>query len=254
MKVGLKSFAGLFLVLMICGNSLGSVITTNILTRVFLIKYKASTGTAFTVEVDNRQYLITAKHVVKGISKNDNINIFHDGRWKDLRVTTLSCGNKETDILILVPPIQLSPAYDLIPSMGNLILAQDVYFLGFPYMMFSDDSGINRKFPIPFIKKGICSSMGKWDGANTMIYIDGHNNPGFSGGPIVFQDLTTKKLKVGGVVSGYKNHPDPVINRGIDTGLVALSNSGIVVGYSIKPAIEAIKKNPIGPKIKLNSN
>lgn len=249
MKKIIQLISILLFVCIACSNLYASVITSNILTRVFLIKYKNSTGTAFTIEVDDRQYLITAKHVVNGIGKTDTIEIFHDRKWENIPVTSMSCENNEIDITILVPPVQLSPSFELIPSMANLVIAQDVYFLGFPYMMFSEDKGLNRDFPFPFVKKGICSSLGNWDGSKALIYIDGHNNPGFSGGPIVFQDLYTKKLKVAGVISGYRNHPDPVIDKGLDTGLVAMSNSGIVVGYSIKPAIEAIKKNPIGPKV-----
>ena len=260
MKKVITIVLGLFFVLSMSTYSYSSQITTNVYTRVFLIKYQ-NFGTAFTIEVDDRQYLITAKHVVKGIKKEDKIQIFHDDKWKEVQVSTITCGNENTDIIILVPPYQLSPAYELPPTMQNLIFAQDVYFLGFPYGMYTDAGDVNRKFPIPFVKKGICSSIRKFDDVNTIVFVDGHNNPGFSGGPIVFEDFKTKKLNVAGVISSYRNHEDPVFKkekRMVDgkevvsqkeTELIAISNAGIVLGYSLNPAIEAIQNNPIGPKI-----
>jgi hypothetical protein len=35
----------------------------------------------------------------------------------------------------------------------------------------------------------------------------------------------------------------------VETDMIVRSNSGIVVGYSINPALEAIAKNPIGAVI-----
>jgi hypothetical protein len=35
---------------------------------------------------------------------------------------------------------------------------------------------MNRNFPLPFVKKALLSAM-----ANGYYYLDGHNNPGFSG-------------------------------------------------------------------------
>ena len=61
---------------------------------------------------------------------------------------------------------------------------QDVYFLGFPYGLHGDMSALSNDLPFPFVKKGIISLFHN-DGVNR-IYLDGHNNPGFSGGPVVF--------------------------------------------------------------------
>jgi len=256
----------LFPLLLIVSHVHSSVeITSNAFSRVFLIKYK-DFGTAFTIEVDQRQYLITAKHVVKGIKNKDKIKIFHDEIWKEVQVTSIACGNENTDIIVLVPPYQLSPSFELVPTMHNLVYSQDVYFLGFPYGMYTDGGDINRRFPLPFVKKGICSSIRKVDDVNVIVFIDGHNNPGFSGGPIIFKDLSTNKLNVAGVISAYRNHPDPVFKKQMkivegkevvsqeETELIAISNAGIVLGYSIDPAIEEIRNNPIGPKIKEEPN
>ena len=65
------------------------------------------------------------------------------------------------------------------------MLSQDVYFLGFPYDLTNDGGTINRNFPIPLIKKGILSAIQV--GEVKTLLLDGHNNPGFSGGPVVCQ-------------------------------------------------------------------
>src|ERR1700730_12291840 len=45
-----------------------SQVTSNVLLRVLLIKTPLGSGTAFSMDIDGRQYLITAKHMVKGWS------------------------------------------------------------------------------------------------------------------------------------------------------------------------------------------
>ena len=54
------------------------MITANVLQRTFFIRFGKSTGTAFTIDNDSKQYLATARHVVKGISSHDVIHVFHD--------------------------------------------------------------------------------------------------------------------------------------------------------------------------------
>lgn len=224
------------------------VVTTNILQRVFFIKYNNKFGTAFTVDVDNRQYLITAKHVVENILKNDDITIFYKNKWNTIRVTSLACGNENTDVIVLVPPIVLSPPLEVSLSEDHMILSQDMYFLGFPYGITTDGKSVNRDFPVPFVKNAILSAIKK-DGLNTILYLDGHNNPGFSGGPIAYHNYTTGKLSIAGVISGYRDDENRIIYKGYDTDLVAIGNSGIIIGYSLTPALDTIKNNSIGPEI-----
>jgi hypothetical protein len=85
-----------------------------------------------------------------------------------------------------------------------------------------------------------------------ILYVDGYNNPGFSGGPIVFVDLKEKKLKVAAVVSGYRMQLADIYIYEKDkaTALKAVTNSGLLIGYTIDAAIDAIKNKPIGVKIK----
>lgn len=231
--------------LFLCENyAIAQHVPVNAIQRVFLIKYQDSIGSSFTIDIDNKQYLITAKHVVGGIKTVDKIEILRNNKWAEFNVKTISCRNPDVDIIVLVLPSQISPSFKLEPTLDDIILSQDVFFLGFPFQIYSSTMIVlNNFYPFPFIKKGILSAIDLRDKASKILYIDGNNNPGFSGGPIIFYDSDNKKWKVAGVVSGYKIQ----LNEVIKTELLAKANSGILIGYAIDSAVEAIRENPIGP-------
>lgn len=221
------------------------MITVNVIQRVFHIKWEMYAGTAFTVDVDQRQYLITARHVVSTKDDETPIDIFHDAQWKRMRVRIIHLLQEDVDIVVLAPSFQISPTLPLEPTAGGLILGQEVFFLGFPYGLFADSGLLNRQFPFPFVKRGTLSAF---DPKVGYIFIDGHNNPGFSGGPIVFRLQNTKNFRVAGVVSGYRFEEEPILSRNSnqDTNFYYQYNTGIALGWDIKFAIDAIKTNPIG--------
>ncbi|MBN1548158.1 MAG: trypsin-like peptidase domain-containing protein, partial [Syntrophaceae bacterium] len=157
--------------------------------------------------------------------------------------------NPKIDILVLAPSVQLSPPLELQPSINNIFLSQNVFFLGFPFGMNIEAKALNNFFPMPFVKKGIVSAMAFENKEEKILYVDGYNNPGFSGGPIVYLDLNEKKLKVAAVVSGYRNQLADIYDKDKATALKAVTNSGLLFGYTIDAAIDAIKDNPIGAEI-----
>ncbi len=128
----------------------------------------------------------------------------------------------------------------------KLILGQDVYFLGYPFGKFSEVFGMNRGLPIPFVKKGIVSALHAKTPGNEILWIDGHNISGFSGGPVVIvhKDLD---YKVAGVISGYKLYYENIRLKDevIPETYVSL-NSGLIVAYPIDHALEIIKNHPFG--------
>jgi hypothetical protein len=75
-----------------------------------------------------------------------------------------------------------------------------------------------------------------------VLYIDGFNNEGFSGGPIVYWDFGKHSYRITGVVKGYKSDAAKVLVNGEPVDTQLLVNSGILVGYNIKHAIEAIER------------
>lgn len=225
--------------------------TLDILGHVFAISVsKEAHGSAYAYPINGTYFLITADHVVSDINYDtpSTINVHRDGEWHEITAIRLDirelCDTPGYDLAVLatnMPPYVTEEPIALSP--GNVYLGQDLYFLGFPY--FND--GINYpiqeimyKFPLPFLKKAILSAMNM-----PFIYFDGHNNEGFSGGPIIFWDHTERKHKLLGIVSGYLAHNGEVQNIKTSSRQFYAENSGIGVGMNIGPIVqllEAIKK------------
>ena len=227
------------------------MITTNVYKRTFHIKCGGSIATAFSLDVDQRFYLITASHCIPTRNAK-RVEIHKDGRWHDLDVTEVGRIDGDHDICVLAPDKFISPEFNLPASSHGIGLSQNVYFLGFPYGFRTDDKGnTNDGFPLPFIKGGLLSSI-RPEGGCQAIYVDGHNNAGFSGGPLVFTEngtrpTTANPFRVAGVVTSYPAIREPVFDQaGNDTGYHIRNNPGIVRATAIKHVIELIEKNPVG--------
>ena len=78
------------------------------------------------------------------------------------------------------------------------------------------------------------------------LIIDGHNNPGFSGGPVVFTKPGSNDYKVAGVISGYKVQYEPVLLEKEGTGLEYAYNTGLVIAYQLYNGVEHLTQNPTG--------
>jgi hypothetical protein len=74
-----------------------------------------------------------------------------------------------------------------------------------------------------------------------VLYIDGFNNPGFSGGPILYWSFSKRAYRILGVVKGYKEDTAKVLVNGEHVDTQLLVNSGILLGYSISHVIQAIE-------------
>jgi hypothetical protein len=254
-------------------------ITSNLTSRIFNIRVSGgATGTAFTIDVDQRQYLITAKHVVAGLLQTDVIQICKAGNWIPLSVRILRCDNP-IDIAVLVPAQQISFPLILEADIDGIRYGQAVEFLGFPYNIASPVQGVNMSFPLPFVKSGTVSII-KTDNRATYIYFDGYNNPGFSGGPVVFRDARSPdRFKVAAVVSGFPVEYAPILKkeeiqpsditdvdrskariiadgsrlfRLVETGETVIQNTGIVLAFSINHGVDLIRKFPIGPEVSVD--
>ena len=189
------------------------MVTSNVLQRTFHIRFGGDTGTAFTIDVEGRQYLVTARHVVDATGPV-TIDIRHGGTWKALKCQVAGRGANNIDITVLAPSAQVSPSLPLAATGDGLILGSDVHFLGFPYGMHANvPHAINADFPLPLVKRACVSMLAYHQPDGDYLLLDGHNNPGFSGGPVVFHPLKEplSERRVAAVVSGYKAELLPVI-------------------------------------------
>lgn len=82
--------------------------TFNVLDRVFFVR-GLEYGTAFTIDIDSKQYLVSARHVIGDNASISSLKLFHDKTWKDLRVTFVGAAKGEVDISVFAPSVRLSP-------------------------------------------------------------------------------------------------------------------------------------------------
>ncbi|HJV81079.1 trypsin-like peptidase domain-containing protein [Noviherbaspirillum sp.] len=211
------------------------MVPSNILQRTFHISHNGALGTGFTIDVAGRQYLATAKHVVEGLSPDSSIAVLRNGAWQNVEVADVWHSPTGADLSLLSLKKQLSPTHPIhvLGDSSSYFLSQQIYFLGFPYGMHMEAGLINDGYPVPFVKTGIVSSFSSVSGGSQLIYCDGHNNPGFSGGPIVTVSAK-QEVTVIAVVSAYRFNEDPVLLNGVDTGLTYRANTGLVIGYGAK--------------------
>lgn len=229
--------------------------TGNVTSRVFQIRYGGSTGTAFVIDYEGTQYFVTADHLVKSAGEKAAVEIFGSGdsKWHSVDFTILHGGSKCVDVAVLVPTQKRFVNADQIPYPYNYALGQEVYFLGFPYGLYTTFANQGGAFPLikhAYLSANVSCSALYPDGTGDdgLILLDGLNNPGFSGGPVVAPDMfspfTNVRLqKLIGVISGYRNDNIPLNVNGqrVDNASVA-ANSGIIIAIPFQRVIDLITK------------
>jgi len=247
--------------------------TNNVLTRVLMVESQYGRGSIFSLDVDNREYWITAKHVITGAkhppygsvaAKSVSLRMLDPGspeeRWLPITFRVIDTG-KDIDIVVLAPPEPLltNPLPSVTADSDGAYMGGDCEFLGFPF-----GGGWRATFEngqtawMPFTKHCTVSDLPPKD--IRVWILDGINNEGFSGGPVIF--LTGPAQKIMAVVSGYITEPTDVIpsalrkpaTRSLATNNAVTSpkprinvNSGFMVAFDISYAINAIHNSPIGP-------
>ena len=213
-----------------------------ILERTRYIQNGNERGTAFSVDYHGKLFLVTARHLAEGLPiTRAVIQVWQKYQWKDYQtVRTIFPSSDEVDIAIFETSETVPTPY-LIETKGGGTFGQQVWFLGYPL-----EEGLgfrlkNRNYP--FIKRGTVSAIDALDENAIVYYIDGFNNPGFSGGPVVYWDFGTHTYKVLGVVQGYREERAKTIVHGKHVDTPFLVNSGILVAYSITHAMKAIEES-----------
>jgi S1-C subfamily serine protease len=215
----------------------------DILTRTLFIKAGSEAGTAFSIEYKGKLYLVTAKHVVAELPKtNATIQVMKSGKWTDIHtVRTLFPPSSDVDIAVFETDEKIQPFEVLMAGADDSVtMGQQVWFLGYPWGLGSRWSGGGGGL-VPFIKRGTMSAIDATNLDAVVLYIDGFNNPGFSGGPIVYWSFSKHAYRIIGVVKGYKEDTAKVLVNGEHVDTQLLVNSGILVGYDISHVIQALE-------------
>ncbi|RFM27776.1 S1 family peptidase [Deminuibacter soli] len=215
-----------------------------------------ATGTCFIVAKGGKQYFITAAHlfasshtsgdqvaiqlvVQKQLKAFDAHVYFHADRKVDVAIVTLP-GTVSQHVELPEELVKYEDTlqkvfqgHGMLMDSTMITIGEDVLFFGFPLGNLGTEA-LGIKFPL--VKKAMISGWVKHNGLELLL-LDGHNNAGFSGGPIATYDSSTKKMSVAGVVSGYI--PEPMDVQRKNETLSVNGNSGIIVCYG-KRYIEEI--------------
>ncbi|MGO9033329.1 S1 family peptidase [Mycobacterium sp.] len=205
--------------------------------RTFKITAGTHSATCFVISRHDRQWLITAKHFIDGALPGGGAMTLHRHQGdvnEQVQPLPVPLTQPGADIAVFSfgDTKLVDESMTLTPSAGGLVLSQQAFFLGYPLPDRVPIAG-----SIPFVKHGIVSQRAMVNGVHIW-WVDGINNPGFSGGPMVFNEgggIGTI-WHVLGVVSGYITQHIAVVGG---AGLVP-TNSGILVVYDIKHATDAI--------------
>ncbi|MFB9112079.1 trypsin-like peptidase domain-containing protein [Xanthomonas arboricola pv. corylina] len=221
------------------------MINSNALCCVRQVKIGDNVGTLFTIEIEGLQYLVTAKHLLEQWEPGDYIEIWQGQEWRGLPVNLVGA-HEAGDVAVFASSMQLAQRLPLEASSKGLIWSQDVFFLGFPYGWRAEvPPDLNQRYPLPFVKKAIVSAMAVADGFET-IFLDGFNNPGFSGGPVVFIPPGSNEFQVCSVVTSFRYVDEPIYEGESEHSLVYRTNTGIIESTNIRIAVDLINSNPIG--------
>jgi S1-C subfamily serine protease len=213
-------------------------VTANVYQRVLRVETSSGGGSAFTLDHDGTQFLVTAEHVVASQPDAVTMTLGVLGEEQQVTLRRLPGVTGGADIAVFELPERITPAdQPVVASFDEIFYTQDVYFLGYPF-------GLGLRRPqlgmLPFVKKGILSASVETDEGGHLLYVDGLNNPGFSGGPVAFYTLGADMPHIAGVVSGYLPDERHVSVGGQEIDASVLENTGIIVAYDIKHAVAAM--------------
>ena len=197
-------------------------------------------GTAFLLEQNSRRYLITAKHI--GIHIVDFVHLAWETGWVSVPVRVIGHSADDTTVLYFEDDLARKLVSEWTPPLilTDLKLGEDVRFYGYPLGM-SISRGPST-VPTPLVKSGIISGFYGTEnlGEDSSFWIDGHNNPGFSGGPVV--SIRNGVYAIAGVISAYYQSEQNVFSldkQNSAIGTVQL-NTGIIRAENIYNAMSII--------------
>ena len=218
------------------------------------------TGTCFMITKDGKQYFVTAAHLFQSSHKSgDPVSIrmvvqnqlqsfdgriyFHQNRNIDIAVLKLSENISQHTELPEEYAMHREFFDHLFPGNGistdSLIIppAMEVFFFGFPLgNLGTEIFGLK----LPLTKKAVVSGWMIHKGIHLLL-LDGHNNAGFSGGPVVGYDTASKRMKIVSVISGYV--PEPISVKQRKETFSVNTNSGIIISYDRRYINDIFKEN-----------
>jgi hypothetical protein len=80
-----------------------------ILSRVFQIRYGNVSGSSFVIDVDSKQYIITARHILPKAKDGDSAELYISGNWHPLIIKLIYPKDDKIDIVALAADHLIAP-------------------------------------------------------------------------------------------------------------------------------------------------
>jgi S1-C subfamily serine protease len=217
------------------------LVTANTFERILEIQTELGAGTAFTIERAGHEYLVTARHLLPQGTDQPEVTISSRHMRRTLRLHLLPVEPESADVAVASLDEPVTPTLPLPTGRDGIIWGQNVFFLGFPYGLATEFARGEPEQRLAFVKRALFSASADVDGVS-YLYLDGMNNPGFSGGPVVFnRDGNHLTPQVCGVIAGYRTERQPVYQGTTPiASLEASANAGIIIATDIRHVTEAI--------------
>ena len=225
-------------------------LTRNMAEGIYRITVNGSSGTAFCVEKDSNLYFVTARHMfIPNLTKSLDANFPKVIAQVPVEFTSY-IGNpfkrvvrvfidREVDVAVFVldDGFEDRPFRAFSVSILNSVGVQvgsDVLLAGFPFVWQYGhevkNPDVSWPYYLPLIRKGILSSIGSVENPHLFL-LDVHNNVGFSGCPVFWQDAAMN-LHILGIISSFYFE---------QIGMYSVpSNSGFAVAVCAEKALELI--------------
>jgi len=219
---------------------------SSIVGRTFCVRTEAVQGTAFTMDVDGKRYLITAQHVI-GTNSTGSISIESTSGQEQIDIELVGHSTPKLDVSVMRPS---KPIHDHCfrtepqnSESSSIVICEDVYSCGFPLGLSTDVFYFpNFPYPIPLLRRWMVSGFD-----TDQYFLDGFVNPGASGSP-VFKMHGTVPIVIGVAVARFIEPSSVTAGQRATGGQVAL-NSGIVTVTKIGHVMALIRTNSNGLRI-----
>jgi S1-C subfamily serine protease len=202
-----------------------------------------SAGTGVICSYDGKDYFITAKHIFDTLLKSGDLTkIIIDIVSEKIPINgnVFFHENDKIDVAVikLAEKVQNEGERTSLKGGTGVVVGQTSIFLGYPLGFAS----IVNKRAVPLVKQAIVSGAVEYKN-HFVILLDGHNNPGFSGGPVMAKNKDGR-LEIAALISGYFH--DPInVDFDFDRKKIKIpinANSGIIISTPIERVIEIIQK------------
>ncbi len=170
-------------------------VTSNVWNRVMRVRDPQSCekGTAFAIEVDQVEYLISAQHIFSS-NRIAEIEFRYQEEWRGLPVNVVGSGVAGDDVIVFRAAderFRRVPVGELpVHAVASMVITQDAYVLGYPFDWESYAPGLLGEWPIPLAKRAVIAGLPTRSRPRELL-LDCQVNPGFSGGPVALKQMRT---------------------------------------------------------------